>query len=269
MKKVIATILLIILAAVVLLAGFWEAVSSFLVEPVHGGSIILIVVFPAPLVFVCRFFQNKFGFTKTKFILCTLILPTILLSLSGMSLMVWGLAGFTLSIPYYFAVYFYIISTAIWLLVKVPCRRKVPAIILLTVISVLILLNVHNIPQMSARWFWLIDPSIAVRQIFNALINTMILMLPLGYGVSALMKIYRDEYSLKPPLFMLCAFAPALIIAGVQMPLYYYSDERYSNSLFKSSRDSFIFTAMVAIFSVIIYAVTEQIRRKRKAIDTP
>lgn len=235
MKKTPATVLLIIFNAIAFFAGAWAAFGSMMdsqsiVEAIIK-SIIFLFVLPAPLIFVWRFFLYTYDFTKKKFYLCTLLPPIIFAAVVGAAMIfLGGLVGFAASFAYNAATVCLIIGTVIWTLAKGPCRNRALAIVLLAVCSAFVFWRLYgllNSPIPMARLYRKepITAAIVARYVFGKLVPAAVLAIPIGFGVSALMKIYREDYSLKPPLFTLCAFAPSLLAAGVQMWLKYLGDK--------------------------------------------
>lgn len=279
MKQKTVTVWLIILNTLAYFAGAWAAFGSMIDDQSIGGavgkSIIFLAVLPAPLVFVWRFFRFTYDFTKMKFFLCTLLPPFIVTVVFGFIMLSWGLTGLLISFLCNAVILCLIISTVIWVLAggrgeKSP--NKAAAIVLLGVCGALIfwrLFGLLNRPFAAMMGFVYrkepITAALVARYIFGKLIPAAVWALPVGYGVSKLMKIYRDEYSLKPPLFMLCAFVPSLIIAGVRMVSEYLGDkEEYFYSFeFRAPLDTFILTATIALISAIIYAVAAFIRGRK------
>lgn len=275
MKQKTATVWLIILNALAYFAGAWAVFGSMTDSKSIGEaiikSILFLVVLPAPLIFVWRFFLFTYDFTKKKFCLCTLLPPIIFAAVVGAVMIFFGgLVGFAASFAYNAATVCLIIGTVIWTLAKGSCRNRVLAIILLTVCSAIIFWRLYgllNIPFPMAIIYRKepITAALVARYVFAKLVPAAVLAIPIGFGVSALMKIYREDYSLKPQLFMLCAFAPSLLVAGVRMLLKYLGDKElyFYQMEFSALFDTFILTAAVAIVSAIIYAVAALIRSKK------
>lgn len=279
MKQRTATAWLIILNVLAYFAGAWAAFGSMIdaqsIGEAVGKSIIFLVVFPAPLVFVWRFFRFTYDFTKKKFFLCTLLPPYIVTLVFGFIVLSWGLTGLLITFLCNAVTLCLIISTVIWVSVggrgeKSP--NKAAAIVLLVVCGALVfwrLFGLLNSPVAAMVGFVYrkepISAAMVVRYIFRKLVPAAVLALPVGYGVSKLMKIYREEYSLKPPLFMLCAFVPNLLIAGVRVVLEYLGDkEKYFYTFeFRAPLDTFIMTAALALVSAIIYSVAAFIRSRK------
>lgn len=273
MKKWIATVLLIILNALAYFAGAWVAFISMSDTQSVVKSIIFLAALPAPLVFVWRFFLLTYGFTKKKIFLCTLLPPFLVTAVLGAVItFLGGLAGLGVSFVCHAATICIMISTVIWVSVggrggKSP--NKAAAVVLLGVCGAAILQSLNRLlfSPIGLMISFVIKPNISskvAQQAVRTLIMSAILFLPIGFGAAKLMKIYKEEYSLKPPLFMLCAFAPSLIIAGVRMPFEYNSEPHVIYAEFEAQLDTLILTATIALVSAIIYTAAAFIRSRRQ-----
>ncbi|MDE6733072.1 MAG: hypothetical protein K2J77_09385 [Oscillospiraceae bacterium] len=275
MKKIFAIISLIILNALAYFAGAWVALISMFDAQSNVGAVVKSVLFlaalPTPLFFVWRFFLLTYGFTKKKFFLCTLLPPVVVTAVFGVFVLNLGLTGLFISFLCNAVTICLIISTVIWVSVggrgeKSP--NKAAAIVLLGVCGAAILQSLNRLlfSPIGLIISFVIKPNISsalARQAVNTLIISAVLFLPIGFGAAKLMKIYKEECSLKPPLFMLFAFAPSLVIAGVRMPFEYNGEPHVIYAEFEAQLDTFILTATIALVSAIIYAAAALIRSKK------
>lgn len=292
MKQKTATVLLIILNALAFSAGIWAAFGSM------GGSerfwaaimpsILFLAVLPSPLVFVWRYFRDMYNFRKTKFFICTLVPPHIITAVICAVLVVLmctadstgygGLVALALLIALLVAQSCLMTSAVVWVSleelfekIKSGLIKKLLALALLAVCGAVIfsglyvLLNGNLFMQLFGNVFLKtsVEASYIASYILNTLLQALIPALLIGFGVAALMRVYLEEYSVKAPLFMLCAFLPTLLIAGVRLALRYSADTKYyfyhSTELF----DTLIFTAAIAVTTAAISALTAFIRSRR------
>lgn len=288
MKKVFATVSLIILNIIAFSAALCSAfVAMVSIESrvaAIAASAIFLVAFPFPQVFVWRFFRDRYGFGKKKFFLCTILPSYIITTILGAVLTVLGgPPGLVFLFGCHAATLCLIIGTAVWISVggrlekTTRCKAKKPtALILLGVCGTIICGRLHGLLYVPFAELVPIVRSDKVPFLVSYMLGILclyaVLAIPLGFGVSALMSVYRREFSVKAPLFMLCAFAPRLLISGVATAVRYtgYRETEYHffHTNFNTSLEALIFTAALAIISAIIYAISALIRRK-STIDTP
>lgn len=96
MKKPFITIALIVLNTLAFSAGVWAAFGRtwYSVGSVDLLSSILFLVFlPSPLVLVWRSLRDRYGFTKKKFLLCTILPQYIVSIIAGALLLPIGAAA--------------------------------------------------------------------------------------------------------------------------------------------------------------------------------
>ena len=146
--------------------------------------------------------------------------------------------------------------------------KKVIAIILLIICGTIICGGLRGLVESPLLTVIKIRPdakSYIIWYVQTTLVDAIIPAIPIGFGAAALMRIYSREYSLKAPLFMLCAFLPTQLIAGGMLVKQYFSDEEnyFYHHEFTDPLDAVIFTALVAVFAAVIYAVTAFIRGRR------
>lgn len=280
MKKWTAIVLLIIFNVSAYFAGAWAVFGSMIDSQSIGEGVVKGIIFlaalPAPLVIVLRYFMFTYDFTKAKFFLCTLLPPLGAMAFFGVFLIfLGGYLGAVASFACHAVTIFMMISTVVWVFAggrgeKSP--NKAAAIVLLTVCGALILWRLFGLLNsplaITMAYVYKKEPITAAlvsRYVFGKLIPTLALALPVGFGVSRLMKIYDEDYLLKPPLFMLCAFAPSLIIAGVRMMLAYLGDKEgyFYGFEFRAPFDTFILTAALALVSALFYAAAVFGRSRR------
>ncbi|MDE6733073.1 MAG: hypothetical protein K2J77_09390 [Oscillospiraceae bacterium] len=289
MKRTFAIISLIVLNALVFFAGICAAFSSG-----EGGnsigaflwrSAIYLAAVPAPLALVWGVFRDVYGFRKLNFYLCTLLPPFIISSVLNIVMVVQlgsvgsqnggyaGLALIALIMANSAATFVLTIDILLWTmfceLVKSDRAKKVWAIILLGVCGTIIFSRLRGLLEFPFSGLVVTIRSGEMPRIVSDSLEILCVSavpaVPLGFGVATLMRFYREKYSLKPPLFMLLAFAPTLLISGVLMAAqysriyeYYYFFNNFTDRL-----ETVIFTAIVAIVSAIIYAISALIRSKR------
>ncbi|MDE6726971.1 MAG: hypothetical protein K2J80_03405 [Oscillospiraceae bacterium] len=291
MKKVLAVIALIVLNALAFSAGVWAVFGSW---SYHIGkidllpSILFLAVLPSPLVFVWHLFRDRFDFSKGKFFLCILLPPYIVTAAASAIMLViagaadsggWGgLAALAIAIGCHIAKAGLIVSAVVWVTcdelferIRSDRLKKALVTVLLTVCGVFLcgklhgLLDLNPLSRLYAVVYVIGTKPPIVSHITGTLAVAVILAVPIGAGASALMRACREEYSLKAPLFMLCAFLPTLLISGGITAARYFNDkERYFyHQEFTDSLDTLLFTAIIAVMSVMIYAVSALIRSRR------
>lgn len=289
MKKTPATVLLIILNALAFFAGMCAALISD-----EGGdgmgaylwrSAIYLAAVPAPLALVWGVFRDVYGFRKLDFYLCTLLPPFIISSALNIIMVVQlqtvgsqnggyaGLALIGLIMANSAATFVLTIDIVLWTglceLVKSDLAKKVWALVLLGVCGTIICGRLRGLLEFPFSGLVVTIRSDKMPRIVSDSLEILCVSavpaVPLGFGVAALMRFYRDKYSLKPPLFMLLAFAPTLLISGVLMAAqysriyeFYYFFNNYTDRL-----ETVIFTLTVVIVSAIIYGISALIRSKR------
>lgn len=124
MKKTAATVLLIILniggeALIILLMAILSPVFSRIGVPIYA---LALAVLDMPIMFVYRKFRGKYGFTKGKFFLCTLIAPFVPAISFGIVIYMnmaegtdyGGLAGFAFAVALIGATVFLAVCTIVW-----------------------------------------------------------------------------------------------------------------------------------------------------------
>lgn len=287
MKNPFITIALIVLNTLAFSAGIWAAFGSMWYSVGRVDllpSILFLAVLPSPLVFVWRSLRDRYGFTKRKFWLCTILPQYIVSVIAGVILSAIGAAAGgmgSLAVLAFIVVIGaanigLIVCAWAWVEIGELCERiksdrvrKVLAIILLIPCGVFICGGLRGLLDSPLSGLVSVvytnTKPYVVSYITGILRAAVILAIPLGFGASALMRIYREEYSLKAPLFVLCAFLPTLLISGGMTAAKYYSDkEHYFHSHgFTESLDTLLFTAAIAVMSAVIYAVSALIRSRR------
>lgn len=285
MKQKTETVLLVILNALAFLAGIWAALRFTTGVNVNSFNadltlrVLFLAVLPAPLVFVWRYFRDVYSFRKTKFFLCTLVPPYIIAAVICAVLVVFmctegsmnggygGLAALGLMIALLVAQSCLMTSAVAWVSleelfekIKSDKIKRVLATVLLMICGALIFGGLHGLLRANpfAALYTTVDPSASHAASYA-------LSIPIGFGASALMRVYRKEYSVKAPLFMLCSFLPTLLIAGVRLALIYFSDMKYYHyhTGFTDLLDTFIFTSAIAVMTAAVSALTAFIRGRR------
>lgn len=280
MKTKSATVSLIILNALAFFAGVWAAFGSMggdkSVGSAIGLSAVFLAAFPFPHAFVWCFFRASYDFPKKKFLLCTLLPPCIVaVALGAAMCFLGGLTGLAFSFALHAATLCLVISTAVWVSVGGALEktsRKLPAIFLLFICGILIfgrLFGLLNTPlAIMTSTVYRKEPvtsAYVVAYVLKKLPLAGILALPIGFGASRLARVYRERYSVKAPLFMLLAFLPTLIIAGIRIALMYFADKEYyfyrraCTELF----DTIILTAAVAVMTAVFTLIAHISGRRR------
>lgn len=288
MGKITATIILVILTTAAFSAGVWAAYGFtwYSVGKVdYLPSVLFIAFFPAPLVFVWRSLRDRYDFGKKRFYLCAIVPQYVVSFISSAILLAmganadgWGgIAVLVFVVMCIAATIGLVVAMVAWLGIGECCERiksdrvrKALAIIGLAICGVFIfgvlrrLLDLRFLDLISVVRYTDQTPHI-VSFINGTIPKAVILAIPLGFGASALSRVYREEYKLKAPLFILIAFAPTLLISGGLLAARYYKfpDLDYYLHKFIDPIETAIFTATVALASAILSAISAIIRSKR------
>lgn len=295
MKKTLATVVLIILNSLAFSAGIWAAFGTMMYNVTMTDilpGVLFLTFLPSPLILVWRSLREGYGFSKQRFLLCTVLPPYIVTTAVNIVMAAlaetigsenggWGgLALAALIIACGVATVGLTVSTVIWMIlgerferIRSDRTKKVLAIILLTLCSTIIcggLRGLLSIPMPRVSYVFLkttLPTPRIVSYVRGILLSVILPAVPIGFGVSALMRIYREKYSLKAPLFLLCSFLPTLLISGgVAAAEYYRFGEKeyyFYHQSFIASIDTLLFTAAVAVIAAVIYAVTALIRGRQ------
>ena len=290
MNKTFATVSLIVLNLIAFVMGIWAAFGSmwYTVAGVKLlPTLLFIAVLPSPLALVWRSFRDNYGFSKAKFYLCTALPPFIALIGVGAWLMVlvntvgsqnggWGgLALLAMIFAISGGVVGLVVSTTVWTTVSEVWgnilgdrAKKAIAIIMLIICGTIICGGLRGLvesPIISIVHFRPNERSFIVFYACNVLADAVIPAIPLGFGAAALMRVYSKEYSLKAPLFLLCAFLPTLLISGGSMLKQYLKDNEkiFYHHEFTVPLDMAIITLLIAVIAAVVYAVGAIIRSRR------
>lgn len=286
MKKSLLTVALIVLNTLAFFAGIYAAFNVAIQTPVDLLlGVLFLAVLPAPLVFVWGYLRDGYGFGRLKFFLCTLLPPFILSTAANIVMLILaltvgsqnggygGLALIALIMANCGATFVLTLAIVLWTtfceFVKSDRARKVWAIVLLGVCGVIICCRLRGLLGLSYSGMVSIiyhdEREFIVTYLLGILRGAAIWAVPLGFGAAKLMKIYRDEYSLKPPLFMLLAFLPTILISGGIILARYseFKEHFFTGFNFMIQLETAIFTVTLALASAIIYAVAALIRSKR------
>lgn len=288
MNKALATITLIILDALAFSAAVWATFGSSAAGMMGDSSelaarILLLAALPFPLIFVYRLFRRKYGFTMRKFLLCSLLPPyivsitasVILLSPLGPETQGWGgLVMLSVIVAWHLVTLGLMFSAAVWIsldqvfeYIKHYEVRKTFSIILLILCGAAIgnglhlLLFQNTLPTVSIVIVSNTSAGIG-SYITKTLVKAGIEAVPAGIGAAALARFYRNEYSVKPAIFMLCAFLPTFLISGGLTAAEYFNHKKYF-PYHSESFDNLLFAAAILTVTVIIYAVSSAVRRKK------
>lgn len=285
MPQKTATVLLAVCSIIVFAAGVLTMFGSVLYSVNFEGilpRILFLAAFPAPIMFAYRLFRDRFGMDLNKFSARALLPPYIFsASICGVILVIgifiggWGgLGALAIAMTWHFATIGMIIASMIWLAIAHLFERLHSQGIKTALSLVLLILcgmalggGLHRIllptglPIVSHTSS---TPRIVV-YITNALIKSAIMALPIGFGVAALMRYYRAEYSVRAPLFMLCAFFPTLLLSGVNTAKTYFNDTTYylTRGEFTDALNTLIFTAVITVMTAVFGAVFSVVLRKK------
>lgn len=287
MKQKTATVWLIVLNTLAFSAGVWAAVGSISIENPGVAlipSLLFLAVLPAPLIFVWRFFRDMYNFCKKKFFLYTVLPPAIVTAVLCSVLIVFaftigstnggygGAAALALVFVSYVAKFFLLMSTVVWVSVeelfeeiKNDKSERMLAVTLLTGCSVFFFRRLYGLLRNGGIVIVHSAGYTAASYVWSTLLRAGVPALLIGFGASALMRVYRKEYSVKAPLFMLCSFLPTLLIVGVRMLLMYSEKGTlcFYNEVFIVLLDTLILTAAIAVTTAAFSALTAFIRNRR------
>lgn len=275
MKK--SVVLLVVLSLIgysaAVLLSFGSAWHSVISVGEIGSRILFATALPSPLIFVYRVFRDYYGFTVTKFLL-TLCVPTfagtivlsVILIIIGTFAGGWGgLGALSIAITWHFVTVGLLVCTIGWITalnaldrIRRHTVKKVVSLIVLTLCSAAVGSGVYRVNGLASFW--------AVSNDAVTVVTALITAVPIGVGLTALVRFYKKEYSLSPPLCMLCIFLPSLLISGAALINVYLNGGEYykfSNEYY-ASRQNLIGTAAILSVTVILYAVFSAVRRKRR-----
>lgn len=277
MKKPLAVVLLVVLSLIgysaAVLLSFGSAWHSVISVGEIGSRLLFAVVLPAPLIFVYRVFRDYYGFTVTKFLLMlclppfagTLVLSVILIVIGSFAGGWSGLGALSIAVTWHFATIGLLVCTIGWItalnsLDRIRRRtvKKAVSVIVLTLCSAAAGSGVYRVNDLVSFW--------AVSNDTVTVVTALITAVPIGVGLTALVRFYKREYSLSPSLCMLCIFLPSLLISGAALINVYLSGGEYyrlSNEYY-ASRQNLIGTAAVLLMTVVFYAVFSAVFRRRR-----
>lgn len=279
MNKTLATVSLIILNSMAFSAGIWAAFGSmwYNVTIDFLPGILFLAFLPSPLVFVWRSLRDGYGFSKRRFLLCTILPPHIVSLISGALILMMGAAAggwgglgvLSVAMTWYFAKIGLIISATAWVrvdeclaAVKRYNGRKALSIVLLTLCgaalgnSAYMFLEPVPLPRVYAKDL----TGLIVQQLTVALI----IAVPVGIGLTALARFYGRRYSLGFPIFLLCAFLPSIslgvwrAVANFRDVEYFFIRDKFLNPL----KSLAVLLTTLAV-TVILYVIVSAVRRKK------
>lgn len=277
--KVLATIYLVILNAIAFSLGVWVTFGS--AWYVYGGAdlpaaIFFIAAYPSPLIFVYRFFRDRYGFSNGKFFLCTLLPPHIVSLISGAVILAigaegdgWsGLGALSVAVTWFFAKTGLIIGATAWVrmdeclsAIKRYNGRKALSLVLLTLCGAALgngaymFLEPIPFPRVYAKDL----TGLIVQQLAAA----MVIAVPVGIGLTALARFYGRKYSLGFPIFLLCAFLPSISL-GVWRTVANFRDEEHLfiyKFLYPLKSLAVLLTTLAV--TAILYVIVSVFRRKK------
>lgn len=279
MKKPLAVALLVVLSligysAAVLLSFGSAWYSVILVEDI-GSRILFASALPFVTIFAYRLFRDCYGFTMKKFLFVLCMPPyagsvavSVVLIVIGIFSGGWGgLGALSIAITWHFAVVGLLVCTIVWAAaldaVDRICRynvKKIISLIVLTLCSAAVGSGIYRVNT--------VFPFFAINSVninTPAIVTALITAVPVSIGLTALMHFYKNEYSLNPPLCLLCIFLPTFLISGAMLANAYFSGGeyyRYSNE-FYASRQNLIGITAIFLATAVLYAAFSLIRRGR------
>lgn len=280
MKKPLAIVLLVILSIIGYSIAVILSFSSAWYSVISAGNIVSRILFaaalPSPTIFVYRLFRDRYGFTMRRFLLALCMPPyagsiilSVVLIVIGMFTGGWGgLGALSIAITWHFATIGLLVCTIVWTVALDAVDRirrynvkKTVSLIVLTFCTAAVGSGIYMVNT--------VFPFVAV---YSANVNTaaivtaLITAVPISVGLTALVRFYKKEYSLSPPLCMLCMFLPTLLISVATLTDAHFGGGeyyRYLNELYASSQNLIGITAIFLI-TVVLYAVFSAIRRRRR-----
>lgn len=282
MKNPLAAITLVILSALAFSAGVWATFGTRFGNRADLFSrILFLIALPSPLIFVFRFFRNKYGFTMRKFLLCSLLPPYIVSMIVSVGLFLIGLAVQGMGgllvlgaiVGWHLATLGLMTSAAVWIsmdqvfeYIKHYNVRKALSIVLLTLCGAALGNGLYLILSPYPTVYIIFDstPRIA-SYVAVSLVKAGIEAVPIGIGLVVLARFYREEYSVKLPIFMICIFLPTFLISGGTAAAAYFNDKKYYlyRGEFTDHLDNLLFAAAILVMTAILYAATSAVRRKK------
>ena len=277
MKKTLAVLLLVILSLIgysaAVLLSFGSAWYSVISVGEIGGRILFAAALPSPLIFVYRGFRDCYGFTAKKFLFTLCIPPyagtivvSVVLIVIGMFIGGWGgLGALSIAITWHFATVGLLIGTIVWITVLNAVDRihsqnvkKIVSLIILTFCCAAAGSGVYRVNDLVS--FSMVNNNTVT------IVTAMITAVPIGIGLTALARFYKREYSLSPPLCMLCIFLPTFLISGgILINSYLNGGEYYKfSNEYYVSRLNLIGTAAILSVTVVLYAIFSAVRRRRQ-----
>lgn len=279
MKKSLAVVLLVVLSLIGYSIAVILSFSSAWYSVISAGNIVSRILFaaalPSPTIFVYRLFRDRYGFTMRRFLLALCMPPyagsiilSVVLIVIGIFTGGWGgLGALSIAITWHFATVGLLICTSIWIAALDAVDRirrynvkKTVSLIVLTLCAATVGSGIYRANT--------VFPFVVV---YSANVNTaaivtaLITAVPISVGLTALVRFYKKEYSLSPPLCMLCMFLPILLISAATLADAYFGGEyyRYLNEFYASSQNLIGITA-ISLITVVLYAVFSAIRRRRR-----
>ena len=284
-RKTAAVMLFIILDAFAFAVGVWITFGHDLWHVVRIDMIRRILFLAAlqfPLLFVFRHFRDRYGVDMAHFCMYSLLPPFCVLVIASVVLYAvaaatadgWGgLAVMGLIVTLYGITFVLLFIAFIWIYagqlfenIKRSGVRKAFSVILLILggaaigNGLYIFVFPHPSVNVSSVYTSNFSPYIAIT-LYKAAVEAV----PVGIGLAALGRYYRDEYSLKLPIFLLCAFAPTFLSSilmawkvYLDSPDYYLDEYEFFDRV-----DNLLFAAAILVMTVIIYAIFSAIRRKK------
>ena len=196
------------------------------------------------------------------------IILSIVLIVIGMFTGGWGgLGALSIAITWHFAEIGLLVCTSIWIAALNAVDRirrynvkKIVSPIILTLCAAVVGSGIYRV---NTFFPFLKINSANVNT--AAIVTALITAVPISVGLAALVRFYKNKYSLNPLLCMLCMFLPTILISGATLANAYFGGGeyyRYLNEFYASSQNLIGITAIFSV-TVLLYAVFSAIRRRQ------
>lgn len=279
MKKSLAVVLLVVLSLIGYSAAVILSFGSAWYSVISAGNIVSKILFaaalPSPTIFVYRLFRDCYDFTMRRFLFALCIPPyagsivlSVVLIVIGMFTGGWGgLGALSIAITWHFAAVGLLVCTIVWTVALDAVDRirrynvkKIVSLIVLTLCAAVVGSGIYRV---NTFFPFLKINSANVNT--AAIVTALITAVPISVGLAALVRFYKNKYSLNPLLCMLCMFLPTILISGATLANAYFGGGeyyRYLNEFYASSQNLIGITAIFSV-TVVLYAVFSAIRRRQ------
>ena len=276
MKKlpilIVTAVLSIPTFALMLLAVFETMTAPFYIVPYFLiRRVWLLIALSSPMVVAYDALREKFGVSLKGFLLTVCVTPIAATIIYGAVLLCigvvvggWsGLLALNYALGTGLAVMFTATSVAIWTvvyhnieLIKSEKAKKAIAIVCLVLCAAAVGASLREMTELR-----LLSVVISRYKQYS-LVEEILPILPVivfaGLAAAGILIFYRGKYGLKPPIFVLCAFLPGLLITGLRTVL-----EKGDSQKFHTQIENLVALAAAMAFSVMFYAVIRAIQAKK------